>query len=224
MTNLTRSWRFSLTSLCLAATVFFAAQNSQAAPVLDFTGGTAGSAQGISTDSTVGWMFDVHSAINVTSLGLWDEGANGLIDDHQVGLWAGDGTLLASTTVTNSSTTVSSTSADGIWLFEDITTVTLDVGRYAIAAVYIDDDDFIRTNTTISTIGEISYFEAATFVGGLVFPNRLKGDIGGYLGPNLRGEAVESTPAIPEPMTLAILGAGLAGLGFARRRKTPLQG
>ena len=207
-----------LAALCFAAVIFIAPQDSRAAPVLDFTGGSAGSAQNITNDSTVGWWFDVHSAIDVDSLGIWDEGANGLIDDHQVGLWASDQTLLASTTVTNGSTAVASTSADGVWLFEDISTVTLDVGRYAIAAVYLDDDDFIRTNTTLTTISEISYFEGATFVGGLVFPSRLKGPVGGFLGPNLRAEG---TQAVPEPVTLAILGFGLAGLGFARFRKMP---
>jgi hypothetical protein len=108
-----------------------------------------------------------------------------------------------------------------VWLFEDISAITLNVGRYAIAAVYDQNDDFIRTGTSIGTIGEISYIEATTAAGGLTFPNRFVGANGGFLGPNF---STQTTLAVPEPVTLAILGLGLTGLGFARRRKTPLQG
>jgi len=34
------------------------------------------------------------------------------------------------------------------------------------------------------------------------------------------GTVISTGPSVPEPMTLAILGAGLAGLGFIRRRKS----
>jgi hypothetical protein len=36
---------------------------------------------------------------------------------------------------------------------------------------------------------------------------------------NISGDAVAPTTAVPEPGTLALFGLGLAGLGFARRRK-----
>ena len=43
----------------------------------------------------------VSSPITVGALGLFDLDADGLLADHPIGLWAGDGTLLASTTITN---------------------------------------------------------------------------------------------------------------------------
>lgn len=221
MTNNNKARRALLASLCIVMALLFAPQNSHAAPVLDFTGGSAGGAHSTTNDVTVGWVFDVNSMVNIDALGVWDEGGDGFVHTHQVGLWTIGGTLLASATVTNGSTSITSTSADGVWLFEDISTVTLDVGRYAIAAVYDLNDDFIRTGTSISTIGEISYVEATTASSGLTFPNRFKGANGGFLGPNLRAEAAQ---AIPEPVTLAVLGFGLAGLGFVRRRRFPRQG
>ena len=41
--------------------------------------------------------------IRVTSLGYWDEGGNGLVDDDDVGLWTSAGDLVAQATVTDAS-------------------------------------------------------------------------------------------------------------------------
>ena len=42
---------------------------------------------------------------------------------------------------------------------------------------------------------------------------------GGSSGQNVVGSGAEIIRPVPEPGTLAIFGLGLAGLGFARRRK-----
>lgn len=46
-----------------------------------------------------GWQFTTNSDISVTALGFFDDGQNGLVDAHDVGIFSAAGTLLASATV-----------------------------------------------------------------------------------------------------------------------------
>src|SRR5437016_5297222 len=51
---------------------------------------------------TRGWVLNYtppNSSISITELGVFDNGGDGLVNPHQVGLWLPDGTLLASATV-----------------------------------------------------------------------------------------------------------------------------
>jgi len=47
------------------------------------------------SDSTLGWSFTVNSQIEVTSLGFFDSGLNGLSEPHRVGIWNANEQLLA---------------------------------------------------------------------------------------------------------------------------------
>ena len=38
-------------------------------------------------DSNYGWAFSVTAPITIDGLGLWDAGSNGLVENHEVGLW-----------------------------------------------------------------------------------------------------------------------------------------
>src|SRR5678815_4779246 len=61
---------------------------------------TRGDLAGTSVEATFGWSFTVGTAsLQVTGLGIWDDGNNGLIGAHPVGLWSSSGTLLATTIV-----------------------------------------------------------------------------------------------------------------------------
>src|SRR5690348_2078491 len=85
----------SLFGLCHPA----AAQNSSA---VTFTGGNPATGGG---PQTRGYQFSISGPLLVTGLSYYDEGANGFLETgHPVGLWDQSGTLLAQTTVTNSST------------------------------------------------------------------------------------------------------------------------
>ena len=48
---------------------------------------------------TLGWQFKVNTAIDVTALGVFDSGQDGLVESHDVGIWDSTGNLLVSATV-----------------------------------------------------------------------------------------------------------------------------
>ena len=67
-----------------------------------FTSGGYLTNQPPSFTGTKGWAFanySVGSYMAITQLGVFDYGGDGLANSHTVGIWAPDGTLLASATV-----------------------------------------------------------------------------------------------------------------------------
>src|SRR6476660_2949748 len=48
---------------------------------------------------TLGWEFDANAAVTIRALGVFDDNQDGLGQSHEVGLFNGTGTLLASATV-----------------------------------------------------------------------------------------------------------------------------
>jgi hypothetical protein len=182
---------------------------------LDFTDGSVGMS-GLS--GTLGWSFTVNSTITIGSLGLWNEGSQALHSSHDVGLWTGTGSLLATTTITTASSPVPSNSGDGQWLFNTITPLTLNPGSYVIGAQYAQTDpDQIRALTTATTISQIT-FEHERDIGSssLAFPtNSFPSFDAGIFGPNLL------TTAVPEPSSaiIAVFDAvGVIAYGWSRHR------
>ncbi|MEP6755697.1 MAG: PEP-CTERM sorting domain-containing protein [Chthonomonadales bacterium] len=187
---------------------------------LDFTGGITGSADG---NNTLGWEFALSSSVTVKDLGIYDEGDDGLVNSHQVGLWTTGGTLLASTTLASglSGTDVSSISTFGSFRFNSITDLVLGPGSYVLGAAYLQSDaDVVRTNTSAPSMAPgFSFTQGHYNLGsGFAFPGGTFATSGGHFGPNLR----ISSSDVPEPgMVVSLLGAGsLGGFMLIRRRQS----
>ena len=169
--------------------------------LLDFTGGSANT---FGSSTTAGFQFTLSSSMLVTGLGFWDEGANGLIDNHTVGLWnsSSPSVLLASTVVNNSSVVVSSTSAAGDWLFNSIAAPTLPAGTYVVGATSVaGDPDLQRQQTLAATTPGVTFVQAMD-VGSptLLYPSPAAVLNDGLFGPNIE------ISAVPEPAASALFG------------------
>ncbi len=198
----------------------FAVQ-AKAGLILDFTGGITTTETG---DNTYGWSFSVSSPITVSALGFWDEASHTLAYSHQVGLWNSSQTLLASTTITSSSTPVSSVSGEGQWLFNTLSTpVTLQAGTYVIGANYNDDStDLIRAKTDSPiTASGVTYIKSLYVLNtGFSIPTEnVDYSYNSYFGPNLEATSAASVPE-PGTLVLASMGfLGLAGCHWLRKKR-----
>ena len=193
------------------------ASNCAVALILDIVGG--GIAGGDSRSGTIGWSFHLDVPAVVVALGYWDEGGDGLVDAHPVGLWKLDGTLdgnlQTQTTVTNASPiTIASVSGLGVWRFQPLVVPQqLAPGDYVLGGFYPGGslDLFRFAGTSFETLPGITYTGARDqqFAPGLAFPLPVNQPPGAYFGPTL---------LTPEPSTAALLAIGLTAFALGKRR------
>ena len=209
---LSRFWGRALFTTLAATFLQVSPQCARADLLLDFTGGSANTFGG---NATVGWEFTLSSPVLLNGLGFWDNGSDGLINPHDVGIWnsANPSTLLASTTLTTaSSTAVASTSPTGRWLFNAIPSITLLPGTYVVGATIVSNDpDLQRFSATASLFSGATFVQARDISGAtLTYPSPASVFNDGVFGPNLQ------VSPIPEPASTALFLCGLI-LCLARR-------
>src|SRR5262245_59793446 len=123
-----------LLRICAAAIIalgFAGSMPGQAGPAVSFDS-TSGFVL-VDQPFTVGWQLSVNTSISVTSLGAYDSPfAEGLLTDHEVGIWNSSGTLLATVTVHAGT----SDPLTGRFRYVDlVTALVLDPGTYTIGAL-----------------------------------------------------------------------------------------
>lgn len=172
-----------------------------------------------SQNFTFGWQFTVTNPVTVTELGYYDPNPKGkLKSNHDVGIFASDGSLLLSTTITaGKHNTVDS------FAFVTVPSFTLADGTYEIGADSFDSKDlFIFFASSLSPIPQITLGETGLFTLGSTFgfsfptPNQAGAR---YMGPDFE---VESATAVPESSCFSMLICALiffAFAAFAFRRK-----
>lgn len=189
-------------------------------PVLDISG-TGRVAEPLA-DAVGGWQFHLSSPLKISAIGLWDEKSAPLSIAHDVGLWTISQTMLAEATVDNSSIPVASRSSAGRWLFTVITPITLEPGDYVLGAVWGDPiigADVFRFRENIVTSSGVNY-EGTRSITELPEPILVFPDGGGLpdgvFGPNL------AVAAVPEPISLVLLGTAILVFAAGHRRKAKL--
>ncbi|MEE8507560.1 MAG: hypothetical protein V3T07_00735 [Myxococcota bacterium] len=204
-------------------------------PVVGFDDLQLGNRVAANQDQSVGWEFDVDSPITVIGLSWYDAAFDGLNQDHRVGLWAPDGTLLRQVTVLTDST------LDGQFrtvFFTDDPLVLRPAGESESRGYIVGGENFTLnpdvtacggdgaslcvSDLVLQTFDPRVDFMDATFSllnEGFTRPTRVSGDpfgptlTGGFYGPSF-------SVIIPQPSTGLLLAAGLIVLALARRHST----
>jgi hypothetical protein len=199
-----------------------------------FTSGGSTPVQPPSFTGTKGWSFYNYNqagSIWITQLGVFDSGADGLVNAHQVGLWGADGTLLASATVPVG---VAATLFDG-YRYVPIppvaipraTSVFHPHSAYVIAAQYSTDDADDRQTPVAAGLdpgigpwtGDVGSIGRFGYGSNLPFPNmHTPPPSEGSVGPPFWEPNFQFT--IPEPSPWLLVSPALF-LVLRRRRQAP---
>lgn len=190
--------------------------------VTDFTGGTATTNLTGNNSNTIGWSFQVSQTINVTSLGLFDYGADGFDLAHTVGLYqqtsSNSGTLLGSVVIDSNDVLIASTR------YEQLSSpITLTAGVTYVISAYMpskNTDMFINSPTSVTLDPIITYIGGRFVNSGsntsMTYPGSENTSVTGRFGPNFTFTAGEDA-AVPEVASISIL--AMAGIILLARRK-----
>ncbi|MFO1440531.1 MAG: IPT/TIG domain-containing protein [Verrucomicrobiaceae bacterium] len=154
------------------------------APAINFATFTFNS--NTSTTSTRGYRFDITSPVTVTALSYFDNGGDGLVQSHDVGIWNAAGTLLASVTVPSGTTAPLDSSGKFRFVLLPAPIVLPAGTGYRVGAVTLvgTPDGQFYDQTGLTTATGVSYVTGAFInngVASLTFPSSDLGS-GGFSG------------------------------------------
>jgi hypothetical protein len=189
------------------------------ADTVALTSVTGGNLATSGSDQLYGWIFTVNAPITVTSLGVFDNGSDGLAIPHDVGIFnETTEALLGSSTVPAGT---GGTLIDG-FRYESISPFSLIQGdSYVIVMTMPQGNTDFQTivATSETTVSQITYVNSAFGNSStLAFPPTSENGAfaPGIFGPNF---TFASTAVTPEPSSIVLLGTGVLSMaGFARRR------
>ncbi len=193
--------------IALAVVCTAGAQGTSEA-ILGYTANASGFATG-----TAGWTFQTTTSLTATELGCFTNVFfnNAAVSTIQVGLWAPDGSLLASNSITPASSLLDQSR------YESIEPVLLTPNQVYHIGIFNPGGNLglevagVSSGGTVSLASLISLRGTALGSGGFTSPLEMPGpDASIYAGPNFLYRWV------PEPSSSLLLGLG-AGLWFARR-------
>jgi len=184
----------------LALTPLFWATPVRAASeaLLSYTNSSFGFVSG-----TAGWTFQPQAGVTITSLGCFTN-VVATQDPIRVGLWASDGSLLASASVTTTSALVNQSRYEPITALPLSLGATYYIGAFAPSGTIFGDFVSPQAGGSAITAPEIQLGLMASATNSLFeFPTNTEGlPGGGFMGPNF-----EFT-SIPEPSALLLTFVG----------------
>lgn len=171
---------------------------------------------------TVGYQFTVGStSLQVTALGVYDSGDNGINSINTIGIWTNTGTLLSSVSIPAGTTAT----LNSHFRWATITPFTLESGvTYRIGAMgdyedrysgFIPQGSWSSTNY-ITALGSVRNNSNEVFS----FPSSTPLSNQAVVGPNAMFTPIENAPSVPEPATYALIfGMATAILAIFYNRK-----
>ncbi len=203
----------------IASTLVLSFSSLAKADTVALTSVTGGLLATSGSDQLYGWVFTVNAPITVTSLGVFDNGGDGLAISHDVGIFNETTEALVGSTTVPAGT--GGTLIDG-FRYESVSPFSLIQGdSYVIVMTMPQGNTDYQTieATSETTASQITYVTSAFDSSStLVFPPTSgNGSYApGLFGPNF---TFASTAVTPEPTSIVLLGTGVLSMaGFARRR------
>lgn len=208
------------------AALCMTAGSVQAVPLFDFDKATAATQSPDPRRDTYGYSFRVRTATTVDGLGFFDFGSDGISTGgaHRVTLWNPAMAILDTAIINHGTSTAgadASASGLGRYIYADIAPRDLVPNvLYFLGASFnggstdpLIDDSSAGAGLVVNGAAAFDQGRFGMSTGNsAVFPGTPTGDRF-FFGPTLRVQ----TAAIPEPLTPALLLAGILGIGLRRR-------